>query len=225
MAFRYDEVVPWGRSHAEYLDMFALSEGDLAGRVLGCGDGPASFNCEQRARGGRVLSVDPLYAFDARAIRRRIDATYRDVMAQTRRERHRFVWERIASPDELGRARMAAMNAFLADYEGGRGSGHYLAGELPALPLADASFDLALCSHLLLFYAEQLSADFHRAALAELCRVAGEVRVFPVVDVNGAPSPHLQPTLAWLRGAGHHAEVVRVPYEFQRGGDQMLRIR
>ena len=225
MAFRYDEVVPWGRSFAEYRDMFALSEGDLSQRLLGCGDGPASFNCELSARGGRVLSLDPLYAFDAAAIRRRVDATYENVMAQTRREQQRFVWERIASPDELGRVRMAAMEAFLADYPRGRAQGRYLAGELPSLPLADRSFGLALSSHLLFFYAEQLLLEFHRAALAELCRVADEVRIFPLVDVNGDESSHLEPALASLRAAGHETEIVRVPYEFQRGGNQMLVVR
>jgi hypothetical protein len=40
------EVVPWGRSLDEYRAMFALAEGDLQGRLLGCGDGPASFNAE-----------------------------------------------------------------------------------------------------------------------------------------------------------------------------------
>jgi len=32
--------------------MFALSEGGLAGRVLGCGDGPASFNAGLTGREG-----------------------------------------------------------------------------------------------------------------------------------------------------------------------------
>src|SRR5260370_30292561 len=48
---RLHEVVPWGRSLDEYRAMFALSEGDLQGRLLGCGDGPASFNAELTALG------------------------------------------------------------------------------------------------------------------------------------------------------------------------------
>lgn len=34
MAFRLESIVPWGRSFGEYLSMFALSKGDLAGRIL-----------------------------------------------------------------------------------------------------------------------------------------------------------------------------------------------
>jgi hypothetical protein len=46
MAFTLDQVVPWGRSFDEYRRMFALSDDDLGLRILGCADGPASFNGE-----------------------------------------------------------------------------------------------------------------------------------------------------------------------------------
>ncbi|MDX1815834.1 MAG: SAM-dependent methyltransferase, partial [Thermodesulfobacteriota bacterium] len=55
MAFTLNKVVPWGRSFNEYTAMFALSETDLGKRILGCADGPASFNCILTKRGGRVL--------------------------------------------------------------------------------------------------------------------------------------------------------------------------
>lgn len=57
MGFTLDQVVPWGRSYEEYLAMFALTEADLHKRILGCGDGPASFNAELTKRGGKVISV------------------------------------------------------------------------------------------------------------------------------------------------------------------------
>ena len=60
--------------------MFLLSEADLTKRILGCGDGPASFNSELTKRGGIVVSVDPLYAYDADDIRRRIGETFDTVI-------------------------------------------------------------------------------------------------------------------------------------------------
>lgn len=225
MAFHYENVVPWGRSHAEYLRMFDLGPEELAGRILGCADGPASFNCERTSRGGRVVSVDPLYALAESRIRERIGETYADVMAQTRRERHRFVWDTIGSVEELGRVRMNAMQAFLADYETGRRQGRYVAAALPFLPFRDGEFDLVLCSHFLFFYAEQLPPDLHRAGLSELCRVGREVRIFPLVDVNGERSPHVDPALLVLTRRGLRVEMRRVAYEFQRGGNEMLRVR
>jgi SAM-dependent methyltransferase len=205
--------------------MFDLSAADLSGRILGCGDGPASFNAVATRAGARVVSVDPLYELGPEQIRARIDETFADVIGQTEREQHRFVWDAIGSVEELGRVRMAAMNEFLADFTAGRAEGRYVAGELPELPFPDGAFDLAISSHLLLFYAEQLDLGFHRAAVRDLLRVAPDVRIFPVVDVNARRSPHLDALLEELRGEGYAVEVRRVPYEFQRGGNEMLRIR
>jgi SAM-dependent methyltransferase len=225
MAFRYENVVPWGRSYEEYLRMFDLGPDDLKGCILGCADGPASFNSELTRRGGRVVSVDPLYEFSADELAQRIEETRDEVISQTRREQPRFVWDTIGSVEELARIRMAAMRTFLDDYEAGKSDGRYLAAGLPDLPFEDREFDLALSAHLLFFYADQLPLDFHRAGLLELCRVAREVRIFPLVDVNGVRSLHLEPILEDLASGDLDAQIQSVPYEFQRGGNQMLRIR
>ena len=50
------------------------------------------------------------------------------------------------------------------------------------------------------------------------------MRIFPLVDVNGVTSPHLAPTLERLESEPLDVETRTVPYEFQRGGNQMLRI-
>jgi hypothetical protein len=120
---------------------------------------------------------------------------------------------------------MAAMKTFLDDYESGKIGGRYLAASLPDLPFGDREFDLALSAHFLFLYSDQLSLDFHRSGLLELCRVAREVRVFPLLDVNGVPSPHLGPLLDEFHATDLEAEIREVPYEFQRGGNRMLRIR
>jgi hypothetical protein len=61
--FTLDQVVPWGRSFDEYCKMFALTPDDLQLRIVGCADGPASFNAEATAAGLSVTSCDPLYHF------------------------------------------------------------------------------------------------------------------------------------------------------------------
>ena len=43
--------------------MFSLTGKDLAGRTLGCGDGPASFDTGATVSRPAVISCDPLYAF------------------------------------------------------------------------------------------------------------------------------------------------------------------
>jgi hypothetical protein len=223
--FTLEQVVPWGRSFDEYCSMFALSSDDLALRILGCGDGPASFNAEATRRGMAVTSCDPIYRWEAVQIRERIVATYDQIIDQTRRNRDEFVWSSIRSIDELGQVRMAAMEAFLDDYRQGRADGRYVEAQLPTLPFADRSFDLALCSHLLFLYSVQLGEEFHRDSLRELCRVAREVRVFPLLALGGQRSAYVDRSVADLRESGHDVSIESVPYEFQRGGNQMVRIR
>ena len=52
--------------------MFNLTSDDLERKILGCGDGPASFNAELTELGGNIISVDPIYFFSADQIRQRI---------------------------------------------------------------------------------------------------------------------------------------------------------
>jgi hypothetical protein len=224
--FTLEHVVPWGRSFDEYRRMFALTEEDLDRRVLGCGDGPASFNAEATRRGHRVVSCDPIYGFGRSQIQERIAATSDQVLAQTRLNAHEFVWgEGIRNVEELGQVRMAAMRTFVEDYESGKQAGRYVDAELPNLPFAAGAFELALCSHFLFLYSEHLGEAFHRAALHEMCRVAAEVRVFPLLALGSERSPFVNGCVDDLRKVGYHVRIDRVPYEFQRGGNEMMRIR
>lgn len=223
--FTLDQVVPWGRSFDEYRRMFALTDEDLARDILGCGDGPASFNAEVTLRGTRVISCDPIYRFEAAQIQARIAATYSDVIEQTRRNLPEFVWSGdIRTVEDLGQVRMAAMQTFLDDYEAGKATGRYVDAALPTLPFRDGAFDLALCSHLLFLYSTQLGETLHRAAVKELCRVAAEVRIFPLLALGGARSPFVDVCAGDLEDAGYNVSIEVVPYEFQRGGNQMMRI-
>lgn len=220
MSIRYKDIVPWGRSFDEYTHMFDLTESELNLRILGCGDGPASFNAECHQRGRRVTSVDPLYRFSRAAIEHRIAETYDVVMQQTGANQDKFIWNTIPSLDDLGRIRMQAMQCFLASYEDGRVQGRYIPGELPELPFADQTFDLALSSHFLFLYTDNLSFEFHVSAIREMLRAAREVRIFPLLDVNARTSCYLNGVLEIFRE--YRPEVNEVDYEFQRGGNKML---
>jgi len=204
MPFTLDNVVPWGRSFDEYVAMFALSDADLDKTILGCGDGPANFNREMT--------------------RTRIRETRRAVIDQTRKNRHEFVWEHVRSVEELERLRLHAMDEFLEDYPSGLAEGRYVAGALPRLPFADRRFDLALCSHLLFLYSARLSAEFHLRSIRELCRVAREARIFPLLELGATKSRHLDAVASRLREEGYEVTIDRVPYEFQRGGDEQMRV-
>lgn len=226
LMFTLKEVVPWGRSFAEYGRMFDLQQVDRARKVLGCGDGPASFNAEGTAEGWRIVSIDPLYAWTVDEIANQINATFDTVIEQTTHNQSEFNWGPLI-PDvaALGAMRRSAMDRFLADYSAGHRSGRYVTGSLPTLPFDDQAFELAVCSHLLFLYSGQFDLPFHLASLRELCRVAEEVRVFPLVELGGRPSRHLPMVERTLCAEGYQVEIVPVEYEFQRGANQMLRVR
>ena len=215
-------VVPWGRSFNEYKAMFSLNEPDLKITILGCGDGPACFNAELTKAGGNIVSIDPIYQFNAEQIRSRIKQVYPQVMSQVAENLDDFVWKTIANIDELGRVRMQAMERFLNDYQQGKKSGRYMEASLPALPFDDNEFDLALCSHYLFLYSEQVDRSQHILSMEELCRVAKEVRVYPLLSLDGLTSKHLEPVMAVLKGRGFGVSLQKVEYQFQKGATEML---
>lgn len=218
------QIVPWGRSLEEYTAMFNLTPDDLAGSILDCGGGPSSFNAEATLRGTRVVSCDPLYYFSRREIEERIAEVYPLVMNEMRLNHRTFRWDTLISPEYVGEIRMAAMNAFLADYEDGVFEDRYVEERLPKLSFPDQSFDLTLSSHFLFLYSETLSLEFHLAAIREMLRVAREIRIYPLLSMGGAPSPHLRPAIAALRLDGFRVERVPTSYEFQIGATELLRV-
>jgi hypothetical protein len=225
MPFTLADVVPWGRSFEEYVAMFALEQRDFGGAILGCGDGPAAFNAVATERGHHVVSVDPIYEFSAGDIERRIQQTAAQIAEQTRRNAAEFVWTRFRSVDELIAARRAAMQRFLEDFPLGLQAGRYVHGSLPDLPFGSGAFQLALCSHFLFLYSEQLDFEFHLRSVIALCGVALEVRIFPLFELGSRPSRHADRVIISLRELGFRAERVRVGYEFQRGANEMLSVK
>jgi len=225
MAFQLREIVPWGRSFTEYKKMLSLSEADLDGRILGCGDGPASFNAELKKKRGRCVSIDPIYQFSKTEIKRRIDETFDEILAQLEANKKSYVWHEISSVEHLGKIRRKAMDDFLLDYEEGKSEGRYVAGNLPHLHFDDHSFDLALSSHFLFLYSDHLDLEFHIQSLEAMLRVAKEIRIFPLIDLKGTPSSHLSSVKKHFEAREYQVHQKRVPYEFQRGADQMLVIK
>ncbi|MBD2740396.1 SAM-dependent methyltransferase [Coleofasciculus sp. FACHB-1120] len=225
MGLKLESVILWGRSLAEYIKMFNLTPDDLQLNILDCAGGPASFNIEMTRLGYNVISCDPIYQFTNHEIEERIQKTYQKVIEGLQADLDSYVWQEIQSPEDLGQIRMSAMQQFLEDFPQGIQQGRYLTPELPVLPFKTRQFDLALCSHLLFTYSDFFSEDFHLASIVELCRVAAEVRIFPLLNISGEVSSVLQPMMKELKAQGYSLEIKPVAYEFQKGGNQMLQIK
>ncbi len=85
-----------------------------------------------------------------------------------------------------------------------------------------AAFDLALCFHYLFLYSEHVNLEEHLLSMKELCRVANEVRVYPLVTLEGKRSPHLDPVVSELGNDGLDVSFHKAKYRFQKGAEEML---
>ena len=218
-------VTPWGRRAFEYRAFFGLADDQLPGQILDCGAGPSSFIAELTRAGSRVVAVDPIYHLQEFDLQRIFADAEERIARALAAEQQRFIWDFYGDIDGLLRVRREAAELFLADFPMGLAQGRYICGQLPELNFASGSFRLALCSHLLFLYSDELGLQFHLDALAELARVPDAVRVFPLISLDGAPSPFVDPAQRFLRERGLFVMLKPVPFEFQRGANQVFCVR
>lgn len=224
MAFQLETVVPWGRNLNEYRWMFQLDDKDMSKQIAGFGDGPASFNYEASQKGYCVTSFDLIYQFTKEQLEKRIEEVRVIVMKQMKENKDNYVWNNIKNLDELEQLRMSAMKLFLNDYEKGKKEGRYIYHELPKkLPYEDNYFDIGLSSHFLLMYTA-LGYDFHIQAISEMLRVCKEVRIFPVLDLDGQNTTLATDVISYFKKK-NAVEIQQTKYEFQKGDNKLLVIR
>jgi SAM-dependent methyltransferase len=208
------------RSFEEYCASFDLDPDRLPARILDCAAGASDFVAEAARRGATAVAADPSYRLGAEVVELARDGMRSGTgMIASHQDRFTYAW--YGSPDARTQMRDRAIQRFAVDH-----SAHperYLAAELPDLPFAARAFDLAVCSHLLFTWATDLDEQWHHDAILELCRVATEVRIFPLVlRETGDPVPFMERLLARLGDVGIAAERRTVAYEFQIGAHQML---
>nr|WP_321356316.1 hypothetical protein [uncultured Draconibacterium sp.] len=224
MAYQLKNVVPWGRNLDEYISMFNLTSLDRTEKIISFGDGPASFNSEMTKRNGKVISIDPLYQFSSQEIKQRIDEIKGIVIEQTKNNTGNFVWRMIKNVKELEQIRLSAMAKFLQDFENGKKEKRYINHELPnKTEFDDLAFDLGLSSHFLLLYS-QLGLDFHIASIAEMLRISKEIRIFPILNLDAKKSELLADIIEYF-GSDFVVNIQKVNYEFQKNGNEMLKIK
>lgn len=217
----------FGRSLAEYAQTFALDLPALRGRaVLDVGAGPSSFVAEARARKVDAVAVDPLYAANTDELAARIARDHEHRFAQLRAQRRLARGKSLPALDAAELERRGAAQRFLADFSAHSAYGRYVAGALPQLPFFDGAFDLVLCAHLLFAHPGVHDHDWHLAACRELLRVsAGEVRLHPLVGLEGRPYPGVARLRRELRAEGIASETVAVDDAFCTGADSTLILR
>ncbi|AFY61085.1 methyltransferase family protein [Synechococcus sp. PCC 6312] len=223
--FNLPRIVFFGRTFAEYEQMFNFTDAELAGkRILDCPSGPDSFVAESFNRGLDVVGCDPVYqnqSAEQLYERAKTDITFCLAQAQVRMDQFPTFTDEIFA--QFSQAKLEAMEKFYHDFKDRPQA--YQVGSLPHLPFADNSFDWVLSAHFLLAYSSIESGgilpnspfdlDFHHQAMTELLRIAREqVRLYPIYTNNHPRQRHayVNPIVEKLTQTGHRVEFIPSTY-------------
>jgi hypothetical protein len=217
-------IVPgWIYSLADYRQMFDLSDQDCQHKILNIPGGLSSFNAEMYARGHAIVGSDLFWNFSAVEVTKQVEALFEKNKMYLHQHMNRLRDPSLEFFEQIIQSWKKSKDLFLQDYEKGKAQGRYCKMQWPKLAFADHQFDLVLCSDLL-FNAEARAGMTSQDFLSELCRVALEVRVFPLLDEKDKISQELGPLLQLLQAKNFGVEIRGVPYEEQQGSNAMLRI-
>jgi hypothetical protein len=206
-------------SYEDYLAMFELDSNRLTDKTLDCMSALSSFNATATQQSKQVTSLDPLYAQDKHAIERLIDQQRR--LWQDHLEHNSHDPKQYEMAQKKFEHFTITSQLFLDDYALGQESGRYVAWSPgQKLPFADHSFSLALCSHWL--FKQPLSLIEVIDCIDELCRVAGEVRIFPLVNAQSQPHHFLGHVMANFQSRHYKISCVAVDFNSPETGGAML---
>jgi hypothetical protein len=201
----------WTYNLADYRQIFALTEADLQKNILDYPAGIASVNAQLYAKGLTIVSGDPAYHL-----------SYPEMKVHARRLLQENI---IASRDQVEPMVIAEWEhnteQFLADYDLGKKQQRYRAMSVPPSPVSDI-FDLLLCADLL-FNGNHESAVVHDW-MSALCRLAAEVRIFPLPADKSVVQAELGPVMLALQQRHFGVEIRAVQYPQRHQANAMLRI-
>ena len=145
-------------------------------------------------------------------------------MEHMQKAQNNYKWDYFNDIEGLRKHRLSALQDCANDMRDS--NERYIPATLPSLPFKSAEFDILLSAHFLFMYADRLDYQFHIETLNELLRVTKEeVRIFPLVDLEGKRYEHLDKLISYLDDNGCTVEELKVPYEFQTNANSMLKIR
>ena len=218
-------LVLWGHHLDEYRDMFDLPQAALGMRFLEFQSGVSAFQADLRSQAAHLVSYDTWFDLSQADLQQKAEASFAERLTQITQRSEEFDLSRYAgSLEQLVAYRRQGMAEFFQDYDLGHAEGRYLFAAQTILPFADFFFDYALSAHHFFSATAPQSVDYHIETIEELARAAKEVRIFPLVDVQGVPSELLGPVILALQCKNYGIEVRNVAYHLQPRGNAMLRI-
>lgn len=213
----------WVYNLTDYYQMFDLTEADLKKRLFDFPGGISSFNAELFQQGVHVVSGDASYDMTVPEITQKANTIFEANKTFLSENLERFPEGSDALLQQVFNQWLLSKQLFLADYEKGVDDHRYRCVTMPHLPFDDAAFGLALCSDFLAI-TQSTSHVTSAQLIMELCRIAEEVRIYPLMDTQGNMNEALCPVMLQLQQDNFGVEVREVAYEQQLGGNAMLRV-
>lgn len=214
----------WGHGLQDYMEMFDLNQEALGAHILEYGCGPSAFNADMKNKHKTCVSLDPLFALDYATLKVKTGLIFESMLEEVKPHTNLYDFSQEGGFSGFIEQRKAGMAQFFNDYNQGKKQHRYRSIQAIELPFKDFHFDLALTSHYLFSGIDGQDETFHAAVIQELARVAKEVRIFPLIDGYGKPSPFLGPVLLTLQQQNLGTELRSVPYHLQKEGNAMLRV-
>jgi hypothetical protein len=188
--------------------------------------GACSFTAIANKLGASAVAADILYQRDKETLQKLGEIGIQKIYANTAwMATHNMSFYKDLAGHR--RTRESALRDFLADFDRER----YKYAKFPHLRLAADSFDLCLSGHFLFTYDDRFDYEFHLTSIISMAKIAKEVRIFPLVDMNNSRagsdkpfSPFVYRLIDELPEFGLRAEIVPVDFEFQRGAGFMMKI-
>ena len=220
-----ERIVFIGRTFEEYLDMFSLSVEELYGKkILDCPAGGCSFTAIGNKLGLNVTACDIAYYHAEEDLKNKGLQDIEHTMEHMEKAQENYKWDYFVDVSGLKKHRLNALQDCTNDMK--ECNERYIPVTLPSLPFENEEFDLLLSAHFLFMYSDRLDYSFHLETLNELLRVTKEeIRIFPLVDLEGKRFKHLDQLISYLITCGYTVEEEMVPYEFQLNANSMLKIK
>ena len=217
--------VLWGHHLNEYMDMFGLTSDLTRLKLLEFGCGPTAINQELTAKGGDVISCDPWFEANQEHMQQRFLKHFNQQLTRVEQYPERFDFNKYGGMNFFIEKRQQGMQTFFKDFANGYTSGRYCGLAEDKLPFASARFDLALCSNYFFADLPEQNLDFHLHWIHELCRVAGELRIYPLTDQEGQVSHLLGQVLLALQQNHYEVAIENVAFRLVPASEAVLRVR
>lgn len=212
----------WIYDFSDYQQMYDMIEADFSKSILDFSAGISSFNSDATKKDWHVVSADLSYALPEAKMREHAQALLQQTILALKANPNRL---RNPTPDTMEKVIQLwteTESHFLEDYVLGKTQSRYQAISSLKLPYQTHQFQLALCTNFL--FHQPISREQASLILKELCRVAEEVRIFPLLDNHGKMTDELGPLMLSFHQKNYGVEVRQVDYHTLKGGNAMLRV-